>query len=483
MDVWTWAQLVAETVSHTGVVWWLPFWISIIIFVITFGIILHERIHRAVIWLGWALVMVLAGTFISPEWSFIIPHEDFQNAANSVHWFFTPEMAKWVLDFNTLWLLFWMMVMVAVLEHTWAFQYLWIKVAKKTKWNLWKLTLALWTLTTLLSLILDNVTTIILIAPITIIIAKMLKLNATPILMAEALLSDTGWVATLVWDPPNIMIGSAAWFSFNDFLIYSLPIVFVAWIATLITLKLVFRKELKQKPDEVAINDLMKMDEREAITDPVTLKKVVVVLWLVVLLFFLHSSIWIEPSMVAVIWATLTLFLVSATEDPQKILEKLELSVLLFFGSLFIIVGWLEYAWVLEKLAEMITSWAESNLLMTALVILWVSAVLSALVDNIPMTVAMLPILAYFQYEYIWPNWDIWLPGYQLLWWALVFWVWFGWNASPIWSTANVIVVSKSEQTDNPIWFKQWMKSWLTTSVASLLVASVWIYVLSFFIS
>ena len=468
MEVWT---------------WWLVFWVSIIIFIVTFAIILHEKIHRAVIWLVWALVMVIAWTFISPEGSFIIPHVDFQNAANNVQGFFTPEMAKWVLDFNTLWLLFWMMVLVVILEHTWAFQYLWIKVAKKTWWNLWKLTLALWTLTTLLSLILDNVTTIILIVPITIIISKILNLNATPILMAEALLSDTWWVATLVWDPPNIMIWSAAWFSFNDFLIHSLPIVFVAWFATLITLRIVFRKELKEKPDMNAIDELMKMDEKEAITDPVALKKVVAVLILVVLLFFLHSSIWIEPSMVAVIWASIALFLVSAKEDPQKILEKLELSVLLFFGSLFIIVGWLEHAWVLEKLAEMITSWAESNILVTALVILWISAILSALVDNIPMTVAMLPILAYFQYEYIWPNWDVWLPWYQLLWWALVFWVWFWWNASPIWSTANVIVVSKSEQTDNPIWFKQWMKSWLATSFVSLLVASVWLCILSVFIT
>ncbi|USN59397.1 MAG: anion permease [Candidatus Peribacteria bacterium] len=148
----------------------------------------------------------------------------------------------------------------------------------------------------------------------------------------------------------------------------------------------------------------------------------------------------------------MALILVSATKDPQKILEKTDLSVLLFFGSLFIIVGGLEHAGVLEELAQLITSGAEGNILVTALVILWVSAVLSALVDNIPMTVAMLPILAYLQYE-------VQLEGYQLLWWALVFGVGFGGNASPIGSTANVIVVSKSEQTDTPITFMGWMKS------------------------
>jgi Na+/H+ antiporter NhaD/arsenite permease-like protein len=437
-------EAVAHTVSNTS------FWISIVIFAITFIIILSERIHRSVIWLLWALIMVIAWMYFG---------------------FYSPELAKEAIDFNTIGLLFWMMTIVAILEHTWAFQYLWIKVAKKTWGDLWKLTLALWTLTTLLSLILDNVTTIILIVPITIIISKILKLNPTPILMAEALLSDTGWVATLVWDPPNIMIGSYAGFSFMDFIVNSMPIVFVAWILTLLTLKFVFRKEFKQKPDKHAIEELQKMDENEAITDPVTLKKILIVLAIVVILFFVHHIFHIEPSMVAIIWAALALILVSATKDPQKILEKLELSVLLFFWSLFVIVWGLEHAWVLKLLAELITSWAADNLLMTALIILWVSAILSALVDNIPMTVAMLPIIGYLQFEAQ-------LEWVELLRWALVFGVWFGWNASPIWSTANVIVVSKSEQTDNPITFIWWMKAWLSTAFVSLLAATWWLYIM-----
>lgn len=452
LDAWTWSQIISEVASHASS--WVWFWVSIIVFVITFSIILSERIHRAVIWLIWAVVMVIAWLFF---------------------WFYSPELAKEAIDFNTIGLLFWMMTIVAILEHTWAFQYLWIKVAKMTGWNLWKLTVALWTLTTLLSLVLDNVTTIILIVPITIIITKILKLNPTPILMAEALLSDTWWVATLVWDPPNIMIGSYAGFSFNDFLIHSLPIVFVAWLLTLWTLRLVFRKELKEKPDEKAIADLLKMNEKEAITDPKTLKKIVAVLVLVVILFFTHSALHIEPSMVAIIWASIALILVSATKDPQKILEKLELSVLLFFWSLFVIVWGLEHAWVLKELANFITSWAEDNILVTALIILWASAVLSALVDNIPMTVAMLPIIGYLQYEAK-------LPWVELLRWALVFGVWFGWNASPIWSTANIIVVSKSEQTDHPISFRWWFKAWTSTAFVSLCAWSVWLWVLSMFI-
>lgn len=450
--MWTWeiTQVAVDTAHAMTWAWTTWFWVSIVIFAITFAIILSERIHRSVIWLFGALIMVVAWMYFG---------------------FYSPELAKDAIDFNTIGLLFWMMTIVAILEHTWAFQYLWIKVAKKTGGNLWKLTLALWTLTTLLSLILDNVTTIILIVPITIIIANMLKLNPTPILMAEALLSDTGWVATLVWDPPNIMIGSYAWFSFMDFITHSMPIVIVAWFLTLITLKFVFRKEFKQEPDKDAIKNLQTMNENEAITDLPTLKKILAVLALVVILFFVHHIFHIEPSMVAVIWAALALLLVSATKDPQKILEKLELSVLLFFWALFVIVWGLEHAWVLEELANMITSWASDNLLMTAFIILWVSAILSALVDNIPMTVAMLPIIGYLQYEAQ-------LPNVELLRWALAFGVWFGGNASPIGSTANVIVVSKSEQTDTPITFIWWMKAWLSTAFVSLLAAMGWLYIM-----
>ncbi|QFR39508.1 ArsB/NhaD family transporter [Candidatus Gracilibacteria bacterium 28_42_T64] len=452
MEVGTGALIVSEVVAHTT--GGTGFWLSIVIFVITFGIILSERIHRSVIGLIGALVMVIAGMFFG---------------------FYSPEGAKAAIDFNTIGLLFGMMVIVAILEQTGAFQYLGIKVAKKTGGNLWKLTVALGTLTTLLSLILDNVTTIILIVPITIIICKILRLNPTPILMAEALLSDTGGVATLVGDPPNIMIGSVAGFSFTDFLVHSMPIVFVAWFLTLFTLKIVFKKELQEKPDPKAIEDLMKMKEEEAITDPETLKKILVVLGIVVILFFVHHIIHISPSMVAIIGASLALILVSATKDPQKILEKLELSVLLFFGALFVIVGGLEHAGVLKALAELITAGAADNILVTALIVLWVSAVLSALVDNIPMTVAMLPIIAYLQYE-------VQLPGVELLWWALVFGVGFGGNASPIGSTANIIVVSKSEQTDNPITFRGWMKSGLSTAFVSLVTATGGLYILSLFI-
>tara|TARA_B100000745_G_scaffold55794_2_gene33025 strand:- start:8351 stop:9712 length:1362 start_codon:yes stop_codon:yes gene_type:complete len=411
------------------------------IFVVTFFFILTERIHRTVIGLVGAVAMVLAGIYFD---------------------FYRPEDLMYVVDFNTLGLLFGMMILVGMLEHTGIFQYLGIWTAKKTKGNPWYLLVALSGITAALSMILDNVTTIILIVPITIIIAEMLKINPVPILMAEALLSNIGGTGTLVGDPPNIMIGSAASFSFNDFLIHTLPVVLVTWVVTLGFFKILFRKDLAKQPDNV--EQLMQMDESHAIKEPQMVKKLLLVFALVVTLFFLHSALHLEPAVVALIGASLALILVAPKHDPQAILEKCELSVLLFFGSLFVIVGGLEYAGILEHVANLITGGAENNLLATALIILWASAVLSAIVDNIPLTVAMIPIITYLGTQGI-PT--------EILWWALAFGVGFGGNGSPIGSTAGVIVMAKSEKTENPISFIDWMKQGLPTMAIGLAVATI----------
>ncbi len=415
--------------------------IALLIFGVTFFYILNERIHRTVIGLFGAMTMLLAGMFFD---------------------FYGPEDLLEVVDFNTLGLLFGMMLLVGMLEHTGAFQYLGIWTAKKTKGNPWLLMVALSGITAGLSMILDNVTTIILIVPITIIIAEMIKINPTPILMAEALLSNVGGTGTLVGDPPNIMIGSAAGFSFNDFLIHTLPVVLITWVLTLAFFRVLFRKDLKKKPQNV--EQLLAMNEKEAITDPKTLKKLLVVFAIVVILFFLHSALHLEAAMVALIGAALALIWIAPQHDPQKVIEKCELSVLLFFGSLFVIVGGLENAGVLERAAQFITSNAENSLLMTALIILWASAILSAIVDNIPLTVAMIPIITYLGSQGI---------PVELLWWALALGVGFGGNGSPIGSTAGVIVVAKSEKTDNPISFIDWIKQGVPTMILGLVIATI----------
>lgn len=414
--------------------------VALTIFAVTFFFILTERIHRTVIGLFGAMAMVLAGMYFD---------------------FYHPEDVLHVVDFNTLGLLFGMMLLVGMLERTGAFQFLGIWTAKKTGGNPWLLMLSLSAITALLSMILDNVTTIILIVPITIIIAEMLKINPVPILMAEALLSNVGGTATLVGDPPNIMIGSAANFSFNDFLIHSLPVVLITWLATIILFRFMFRRDLAQKPENV--NQLMAMNECEAIKEPVILKKLLGVFALVIVLFFLHSALHLEASLVALIGAALALIVIAPRHDPQSVIEKCELSVLLFFASLFVIVGGLEYAGILEQLATLITAGAKENLLLTAIIILWTSAILSAIVDNIPLTVAMIPIITFLGAEGV---------PVDLLWWALVFGVGFGGNGSPIGSTAGVIVVAKSEKTAHPISFMDWIKQGAPTMVLGLVIAT-----------
>lgn len=415
--------------------------ISIAIFAVTFFFILTERIHRTVIGLAGAVAMIVAGIAFD---------------------FYEPYQALAAIDFNTLGLLFGMMVIVAILEDTGVFQYLGIWTAKKTRGNPWYLLLGLGALTSVLSMVLDNVTTIILIVPVTIIIARVLSINPAPILLAEAVLSNVGGTGTLIGDPPNIMIGSAAGFSFNDFLLHALPTVLITWLATVLIMRWFFRKELSKKPE--SIEKLLAMDEREAITEPAVLKKTLPILAFTIALFFFHSILHLEASVVALIGAALALLWVHPKHDPQPILQKTELSVLLFFAALFIIVGGLEHAGVLNIVAQFIASGAADNILITALVVLWASALLSAIVDNIPMTVAMIPIIAYLGTTGV----DI-----NILWWALVFGVGFGGNGSPIGSSAGIIVISKSEQTDTPITFKHWLKAATPTMFAGLVIASI----------
>jgi Na+/H+ antiporter NhaD/arsenite permease-like protein len=392
-----------------------------------------------------AVVMVTAGIFLN---------------------FYYPGDALRAIDFNTIGLLLGMMTIVAILEATGFFQYLAIISAKKTKGDPWLLVVVLGTVTTVVSLILDNVTTVVLIAPVTILIAKILKVSAAPTLMAEALLSDTGGVATLVGDPPNIMIGSAAPFTFNDFLVHIAPIVVVAWFVVLVCMKIVFRKELAIKPNN--IDQLMKMNEEDAMKDWKTCKIIWWVLGLVVVLFFFHHTIHMPPSMVALIGASISLICVTPMRDPQPILQHVEWSVLLFFAALFVIVGGMEHAGVLHYLATAVSALAHQNLIVAAVAIMWISAIASAAVDNIPFTMAMIPVIQNLE--------SLGVPV-NILWWSLALGVGFGGNGTPIGSTANVVVVAKSEQTDDPITFKRWFKSGTVAMLATCIVATICIIV------
>jgi Na+/H+ antiporter NhaD/arsenite permease-like protein len=380
--------------------------------------------------------------------------------------FYSQEAALASVDFNTLGLLLGMMILVSMLARTGFFEYVATLTAKRSKGNPWYLLLILGTVTTVLSMFLDNVTTIVLIAPVTVLIAEILGMSPVPLLMAIALLSDTGGVATLVGDPPNVMIGSAAGLSFNDFLVRLAPIVIVAWLVALLLLRFLFRRELAQKPRD--IEALLKLDENVALHDRESLIKILIVLGGVILLFFLHNRLHLKPAFVALLGASAALVWVQP--DVDEVLRDVEWSILLFFAALFVAVGGLESSGLLNWLAEPITAMASQRLLLTGVVLIWVSALLSAAVDNVPFTIVMIPIIM-----------DLGATGVDItpLWWALALGAGFGGNGTPIGSTANVITITVSEKTASPITSRIWLKTGLPVMVATCLVATI-LYVLTF---
>ncbi len=413
--------------------------VSSAIFVITFALILMDRIHRTIVAMAGAAVMLAAGMLMG---------------------FYSQEQALHAIDFNTLGLLLGMMLLVRILEQTGVFEYLAILTAKASRGNPWLLLVMLGTTTTVLSLFLDNVTTVVLIAPVTILIAELLGINPVPFLMAEALLSDTGGVATLVGDPPNVIIGSAAGFTFGDFLTHTAPVVLVAWLAALLLLRLVFRSELAKPPRN--IDGLMALDENEALHDRASLSKTLIVLGVVILLFFLHGQLHLTPAYIALGGAAAALLWVRP--DMDETLPPVEWSVLLFFAALFVAVGGMEASGLLELLAAPLAAMAHDNLLVASLLLLWVSAIASAAVDNIPFTIALVPVIQQLGH--------LGIPT-SPLWWALALGAGFGGNATPIGSTANIIVVTVSEKTRTPITPRIWVRSGVPVMIVTCAVGSV----------
>jgi Na+/H+ antiporter NhaD/arsenite permease-like protein len=353
-----------------------------------------------------------------------------------------------------------MMVLVALLEPTGFFQYLAVWTARLSKGQPVRLMVLLGTVTTILSMFLDNVTTVVLIAPVTVLISEILGLNPVPYLMAEALLSDTGGVATLVGDPPNVLIASAAGFSFNDFLTHSLPIVLFAWLAALFLLRYLFREDLRQQPSNA--DAVMKLDPDEALHDRKTIKRVLVVLGIALVFFFIHHTLHVQPSFIALSAAAIALVWIQP--DLHKMLQRIEWNVLIFFGALFVMVGGLEAAGVLHKLAETVGRAGDLSPILFGVITIWVVAGLSAIVDNIPITIALIPVFAELELDGI---------NVQPLWWALAFGAGFGGNGTIIGSTANVFVASLSERTKHPITSKLWNKRGLPVMLATCFVGSI----------
>lgn len=417
-------------------------WMALVILLAAYGLIFTEVIHRAYAALMGAVAMVMVGGWAG---------------------FYSQEAALGSVDGNTMLLLMAMMMLVAMLRPTGAFEYLGIRLAKLAAGDPRRLLVYLCAAVSLLSMFLDNVTTVIIFAPLTVLVTRMLNLNPAPFLIAEAMMSNIGGAATLVGDPPNIMIGSAGGIDFVRFLVHMGPVILPVWLVTLALMLYLFRRELRPV-DIAAVVDL---DENKAINNPHALKRIVAVMLGVVLLFFVHHTLHWYPAFVSLIG--LAVALVWLRPDPEMLMNKVEWTVLLFFAALFVMVGGVDASGLLDLVGSLLASYAREpgHLLATAILLMWVAAILSAVIDNIPFTVTMIPIVAALEQQGV---------NVTPLWWALALGVGLGGNGTHIGATANVICVAEAERVGLPearISPSRWLKTGLPVMLASLSVASV----------
>jgi Na+/H+ antiporter NhaD/arsenite permease-like protein len=383
--------------------------------------------------------------------------------------FYDPEMALHAIDWNVIFLLGAMMTIVSIMIPTGGFQALAYRIADVSRGRQFLLLTLLGTAVTVISLLLDNVTTVVIFGPLIVLISQALGVSPVPYLLAAALLSDTGGVATLVGDPPNLMIGSAAHIDFNTFIIHMGGLVLVAWLAILVAQKWLFSSELKAKAAQPDFS------RQEKLADPQTWYAALGVLGVMVVLFIVHHALHWEPWVVAVLGLTILLF-IGHKVDMDASLQDVELSLLMFFASLFVLVGGVEQSHFLEYLGQFIRPFVESDLLLASIVLMWSAAILSAMIDNIPFTAAMIPVLLGMEQQGI---------NVTPLWWALAIGVGMGGNGTHLGSTANVFIVTLSERLAKDtgdeslritpgLWFRKGTPAMLLTLLTSSVL--MWLF-------
>ena len=414
--------------------------VSVLILILTYILIFRETIHRTIAVIFGSVLMVGIGMVMG---------------------FYSQESALASIDGNTILLLTAMMMLVGLLRPTGVFDYAAIRLVHFSSGDPKKLLVYLSLTVTLISMLLDNVTTVIVFAPITILICRIMQLTPLPFLIAEAILSNVGGTSTLIGDPPNIMIGSAADIDFFNFLLHMGPPIAGIWISTLVLLLFLFRNELSKK-----MLMPLELEHSKAIKEPVHLYYILLALVLMVVLLFFHHVLGIYPAYAAFIGLTLALILIQP--KPEMIFGYVNWSVLFFFSGLFIIVGGVESSGLLKLVGQELGVLAnEHGLLVACLLLMWVSAMLSAIVDNIPFTITMIPIILGLESQAI---------NITPLWWALALGVGLGGNATHIGATANLIVMVESEQSGidkAKITPKIWLRYGIPTTIISLCLASL----------
>lgn len=413
--------------------------IAVAVFLIVILLIITERVHRTAAAMAGAVVLILTGVM-------------------------SADKALSYIDFNTIGVLVGMMIFVAIVRQSGMFEYIAVRAAKAVHGDPWKIMVAFTLITAVLSAILDNVTTVLLVGPMSIAIARMLKIDPVPFLMGQILASNVGGTATLIGDPPNIMIGSAAHLSFMDFLDNTGFAVLFILVVLILLMKIVYEKKIELGTvDTSAVEEL---DPSKSITNRALMKKGIIVLICVIVGFMFHDKLGIDSCVVALTAAAVMLII--GREDVDQAIQDVEWTTILFFMSLFVVVGGLTETGIIKELASKIIDATDGHPMMTMLVLLWASALLSSILDNIPFVATLIPLILAMQAD----GMDV-----TSFWWAISLGACLGGNGTMIGASANVVLSDISTKHGYPITFKSYLKVGMPFMLLSIVISTVFLVV------
>lgn len=412
---------------------------AIVVFVLVMGAIMTEKLHRATAALAGAVLLVVCGVM-------------------------TGKQAIGYIDFNTIGVLVGMMIVVAVIRTTGMFEYISIKAAKAAKGDPWKILIAFVLITAILSAFLDNVTTVLLVGPMSIAIARMLEINPVPFLMMQILASNVGGTATMIGDPPNIMIGSASGLSFMDFITNTGAAAVLIIIAQIIVMKFLYKEQLESGP--INKTSVMNLDPDKSITNRKLMKQSIAVMVLVVIGFVIHDKLGFDSCMIAL--GAAAIMLIIGHQEVDQIISEVEWTTIVFFMSLFVVVGGLERTGVIHSISSWLISATEGHYILTMLVLLWASALLSSVLDNIPFVATLIPLVLTMQQQGM---------NVEAFWWAISLGACLGGNGTMIGASANVVLSDIANKHGYPITFKSYLRVGFPFMLMSVGIATVFLLV------
>ena len=413
--------------------------IAIVVFIAVILLIMTERVHRTAAALAGAVTLVLTGVM-------------------------TADKALSYIDFNTIGMLVGMMILVAIIRKSGMFEYIAVRSAKAVHGDPWKIMVAFVLITAVLSSILDNVTTVLLVGPMTIAIARMLDINPVPFLMTQILASNIGGTATLIGDPPNIMIGSAAGLSFTDFLANTGVCVIFVMLALLLMMRIFYKKQVES--GDIDTERVMALDPDKSISDRALMNKGIAVIILTIIGFIFHDKIGVDSAVIALTAAAVMLLI--SHQDVDEAISGVEWTTIVFFMSLFVVVGGLTETGVIKSLSTLVINMTNGHPVVTMVVLLRVSAILSSFLDNIPFVATLIPLVLAMQSA----GMDV-----EPLWWAISLGACLGGNGTMIGASANVVLSDISTKHGYPITFQSYLKTGMPFMLVSVGISMVFLLV------